>query len=63
MAPGLVRVTFICGHDTELGSDVAMSAVQCSTCGQRRVRAVSGPPPRIRAVDCEATGPYVTKDN
>lgn len=52
-----VRVTFACGTRASLGSDADLSSVQCPHCGTRRVRAVAGPPPRIRAVDCNAQSP------
>lgn len=54
-----VRVTLACGCVQLLGSNGA--APQCETHHEYRVARVSAPPPRITAVNCEATGPLVRK--
>ena len=57
-----ICVWFACGHPAAaLGRADEMDSVQCAVCGERRVQSVTAPPPRIRAVDCEASGPHVVK--
>ena len=59
MAGADVRVRFVCGCIVRLGSDDTIP--QCAEHAERRVSHVAAPPPRIRAVDCDATGPWVTR--
>ena len=58
-----ILVRFVCGHPARsLGSDADISSVVCEVCNERRVRSVTAPPPRIRAVGCQGAemGPLVT---
>lgn len=54
-----VRVRFACGEQLSLGRDADLTSVCCAHCGERRIAHVSAPPPRIKAVNCEASGPLV----
>ena len=56
----MITVTLVCGCQIVM-SDAGVDTPQCETHGERRVLSVQAPPPRFKAVDCEATGPYVTK--
>lgn len=56
-----VEVRMACGCVEVLGG--ADDAPVCATHGERRVKAVKAPPPRIIAVNCEAEGPLVRKVN
>lgn len=55
----VISVTLACGCRLTLGS--AEAAPYCETHEEYRVQAVRVPPPRITAIDCAATGPYVVK--
>lgn len=41
--------------------DVTLARPYCATHAEGRVQSVNTAPPRIRAVNCTATGPYVVK--
>ena len=47
----MIKVTFACGHKQTV-PDTVKDAPCCQTCGERRVRAVTAPKPRIKF--CEA---------
>lgn len=52
-----IHVTMACGCRLDLGrSD---GAPHCVDHNEYRVQAVHAPPPRIRAVNCAASGPHV----
>ena len=54
-----ITVRFVCGHELGLESDTAIESVQCAECGERRVRSVVAPKPRIRATECDAQSPLI----
>jgi hypothetical protein len=55
-----ITVRLVCGCVVETTGS-AEAAPICAGHGERRVRSVIAPPPRIRAVECEASGPLVQK--
>jgi hypothetical protein len=56
-----VTVRMACG--CAVAYDPAGESPRCETHAVTRVSRVLAPePPRIRSVDCDATGPYVTKE-
>ena len=55
-----ITVTLVCGCVQSLGSDGV--APHCTAHDEHRVARVSAPPPRFRAVNCEASGPHVVKE-
>ena len=57
VAPDGIVVTWQCGHQAALPPTITAPA--CPECGNRRVRAVVAPPPRITATDCAATSPLL----
>jgi hypothetical protein len=59
MAMDLIRVRMACGcvQPVEEGA-----VPYCDAHRETRIQSVQAPPPRIRAVGCEATGPHVTQE-
>ena len=55
-----VIVRLVCGCRFRLGS--RDEAPYCAEHAERRVGHVTAPPPRIRAVGCDAKGPLVIAD-
>jgi hypothetical protein len=56
-----MTVRMACG--CAVAYDPAGESPRCETHAVTRVSRVLAPePPRIRSVDCDATGPYVTKE-
>lgn len=55
----LVRIRMACGCAVTVEED---ALPLCDTHRETRVQAVQAPPPRIRAIGCEATGPHVTQE-
>ena len=51
-----IRVRFVCGHRVTVQPDAQLETVQCE-CGERRVRNVVAPKPRIRSTECDAQSP------
>lgn len=58
----MVQVTMACGCRLALSGGIDEPPL-CATHDERRVQAVTAPPPRIRAVECDGAlmGPLVTK--
>lgn len=54
-----VIVRLVCGCLSRLGS--GDDVPYCAAHDERRVGHVTAPPPRIRAVDCDAKGPLVSR--
>ena len=53
-----IHVWFVCGHDVVIPAALPVTALACE-CGERRVRVVKVPPPRIRAKDCAVRSPLL----
>jgi hypothetical protein len=56
-----IRVTLACGCRVRLGG--ADGAPYCEQHDEHRVQSVSAPAPRITAVNCAASGPYVKESH
>jgi hypothetical protein len=57
-----ITLTFVCGHVLGIDGDKPIADTACPSGGERRVRAVSAPAPRIRAVECDAKSPLLVKE-
>lgn len=51
-----IRVRFVCGCQVVVNGD---EAPRCVEHDEPRIQSVTAPPPRIRAVNCQAEGSHV----
>jgi hypothetical protein len=57
-----IVVVMACGCSSRPLGSGGGETPYCQTHDEHRVQSVKAPPPRIRAVNCEASGPHVVKE-